>query len=102
MTPAVVSTLPGSSPVRAPALPVPSVARLVPRERALPPPLPPRRFQLRCANMHLVRCEHAASASRLQDSIASMRAHGATVHGFTPVWYSQERLAAMARAVRER
>ena len=101
MTPAVVSTLPGSSPVRAPALPVPSVAGLVPRECALPP-LPPRRFELRCADVHLVRCEHAASASRLQDSIASMRAHGATVHGFTPVWYSQERLAAMARAVRER
>jgi hypothetical protein len=34
--------------------------------------------------------------------VALAREHGERAHGFTPVWYSADRLAAMAQAVRAR
>jgi hypothetical protein len=38
-------------------------------------------------------------ARRLGDMVEIAREHGARVHGFTPAWYSQPRLAAMAAVV---
>jgi hypothetical protein len=38
-------------------------------------------------------------ARRLSDLVEIAREHGARVHGFTPVWYSQHRLASMAAVV---
>jgi hypothetical protein len=35
-------------------------------------------------------------ARRPSDPVEIARAHGARVHGFTPVWYSEQRLASMA------
>jgi hypothetical protein len=38
-------------------------------------------------------------ARRPSDLVEIARAHGARVHGFTPVWYSEQRLASMAAVV---
>jgi hypothetical protein len=103
--PAAAGTVPGSSPVPAPALGAdPPNATLVPREGALPPgraPFSPR-FELRCADVHPVRCDEALRSSSPRELVARACAHGASAHGFTPAWYSPERVAAMAGAVTER
>ncbi len=38
-------------------------------------------------------------ARRPSDLVEIAREHGARVHGFTPAWYSQHRLASMAAVV---
>jgi hypothetical protein len=38
-------------------------------------------------------------ARRPDDVVVLAREHGALVHGFTPVWYSKQRLATIAAAV---
>ena len=52
----------------------------------------------RCCAQTSTRCNakvalRASSNEALTDSV---RAHGASVHGFTPVWYSRERIARIA------
>jgi hypothetical protein len=59
-------------------------------------------FELRCADVHPVRCDKTMSSADCEDLVAIARKHGAGAHGFTSVWYSAARLAAMAEAVRTR
>ena len=51
-----------------------------------------------CADVYPVRCNVALRASSDQALIDRVRAHGASVHGYTPVWYSRERIAAITEA----
>ncbi|MEA2469107.1 MAG: hypothetical protein QOE38_105 [Thermoleophilaceae bacterium] len=86
VTPAGVRNLSTSSPVR----------------QAVAPPVRapfPRRFEVQCVDVHPVRCSVTFRSSSYEESVALARAHGASVHGFTPEWYSAERLASMAREV---
>jgi predicted small metal-binding protein len=61
------------------------------------PPLP-QTHEVLCADVHPVRCNVALRASTNEALAARIRDHGASVHGFTPVWYSRERIAAIADA----
>jgi hypothetical protein len=61
-----------------------------------------RSFVLRCADVHPVRCGEEWQSSRRENLVAAASAHGARAHGFTPVWYSPERIVAMTAAVTER
>ena len=54
--------------------------------------------EVRCADVHPVRCNVALRASSYEALTDHVRAHGSSVHGFTPVWYSRERLAAITEA----
>jgi hypothetical protein len=56
-------------------------------------------FELRCAELHPVRCDVRLSAPDLEGLVILAREHGASAHGFTPAWYSSGRLAAMAEVV---
>ena len=56
-------------------------------------------FELCCADVHRQGCAEMLQARRPSDLVEIAREHGARVHGFTPVWYSQARLAAMAAVV---
>jgi len=62
-------------------------------------PFSPTHFELRCAQVHPFGCEELFSATSVGDVVACACAHGARVHGFTPVFYSRERLAAMTDSV---
>lgn len=65
--------------------------------------VPPRqRFELRCADIHQVRCDDMLQAASAQSVVALACEHGALAHGFTRVWYSPKRLAVMAKAVTQR
>ena len=59
----------------------------------------PDRFRLRCAEVHPVHCDVAVESSSTAEVVARISAHGASAHGYTPVWYSPSRLASMAAAV---
>jgi hypothetical protein len=61
------------------------------------PELQPR-FDLRCDDVHPVRCTVALHAMTSEELTDRMCAHGANVHGFTPGWYHPARVAAIARA----
>jgi hypothetical protein len=56
-------------------------------------------FEVRCADVHPVECEEALRAPSAHGLVALACEHGGLVHGFTPVWYSSERLASIAAAV---
>ena len=56
-------------------------------------------FELRCAELHPVRCDVRLSAPDLEGLVILVREHGASAHGFTPAWYSSGRLAAMTEVV---
>ena len=56
-------------------------------------------FELCCADVHPQGCAEMLQARRLSDLVEIAREHGARVHGFTPVWYSEQRLASMAAVV---
>jgi hypothetical protein len=56
-------------------------------------------LHLRCADVLPVLCDASWHLPRQEDLVARAHAHGGTAHGYTPVWYSAERLAAMAQAV---
>jgi predicted small metal-binding protein len=56
-------------------------------------------FRLRCAEVHPVHCDVALEASSTAEVVASICAHGASAHGYTPVWYSPSRLASIAAAI---
>jgi predicted small metal-binding protein len=55
-----------------------------------------RTCEVRCADVHPVQCEVALRASSNEALTDRVRAHGASVHGFTPVWYSRERITRIA------
>ena len=61
-------------------------------------PEPPQTFELRCGDVHPVRCSVAVRAPSREAATSRMRAHGAIVHGFTPVWYHPARIATIERA----
>ena len=56
----------------------------------------PQPCEVRCADVHPVQCKVALRASSNAALTDCVRAHGASVHGFTPAWYSQERMAGIA------
>jgi len=56
----------------------------------------PHMFELRCAELHPVRCDARLNAPDLEGLVILAREHGAFAHGFTPAWYSRGRLAALA------
>ena len=56
-------------------------------------------FQLRCADVHPTACDQTLRAQRPDHVVELAREHGALVHGFTPVWYSTQRLAIIAAAI---
>jgi hypothetical protein len=58
----------------------------------------PQRFELRCGDIHPVRCDVALRAVTREELAIRMRAHGAIVHGFTPNWYHPARIATIERA----
>ena len=58
----------------------------------------PQRFELRCGEVHPVRCSVAIRATSREEATSRMRAHGAIVHGFTPSWYHPARIATIERA----
>ena len=62
----------------------------------------PQMFELRCADVHPVRCDESMSSADHEELVARTREHGERAHGFTAVWYSAGRLAAMAEAVKPR
>lgn len=62
------------------------------------PPVALQAPEVRCADVHPVRCNETLRASSVKELTDHVRAHGAGVHGFTPVWYSRERIAAIAEA----
>jgi GH35 family endo-1,4-beta-xylanase len=53
-------------------------------------------LELCCADVHPQGCAEMLNARHTDDLVEVAREHGARVHGFTPVWYSQQRLADMA------
>jgi predicted small metal-binding protein len=62
----------------------------------------PQVFELWCADVHPVCCDETLRAASLEELLACTREHGERAHGFTAVWYSAERLAAIAEAVTAR
>jgi hypothetical protein len=66
------------------------------------PPSYPDMFELRCAEVHPVRCEVRLRAASLESLMILACEHGALAHGFTPCWYSSQRLASMAEIVAQR
>jgi hypothetical protein len=75
------------------------------RHAAMPAPTEPVRrpwrptFELRCADVHPLGCEESLRARSAHDLVALACEHGGLAHGFTPVWYSAERLASIAAAI---
>jgi predicted small metal-binding protein len=61
-------------------------------------PVMPQPREVRCADVHPVRCTVTFRASSSEPLTDRIRDHGARVHGFTPVWYSRERIAVIAEA----
>ena len=59
-------------------------------------PEAPQTCEVRCADVHPVQCKVALRASSNGALTDRVRAHGASVHGFTPAWYSRERMAGIA------
>lgn len=62
----------------------------------------PELFGLRCAEVHPVRCEVRLRAASPESLMILACEHGALAHGFTPCWYSSQRLASMAEIVTQR
>ena len=58
----------------------------------------PQTFELRCREVHPVRCNVAIRAISREEVTSRMCAHGASVHGFTPGWYHPGRMATIERA----
>ena len=60
---------------------------------------PQEQFRLRCADAHPVGCDVELVSSSRDDVVVRACSHGASAHGFTPVWYSPGRVAAIAAEV---
>jgi hypothetical protein len=58
-----------------------------------------RRFRLRCADVLDVVCDASWCSSDPMVLVTLAHDHGELVHGFTPSWYSPQRLALMRAAV---
>ena len=58
----------------------------------------PQTHEVRCADVHPVRCDVALRASTRHVLSDRVRAHGAIVHGFTPVWYTRDRMDSISEA----
>jgi predicted small metal-binding protein len=58
----------------------------------------PRRLELRCGDVHPVRCDVAFRAMTREELTKRMCAHGAIAHGFTPSWYHAARIATIEDA----
>ena len=58
-----------------------------------------RSFELCCADVHPQGCAEMLYARDSSDLVDVAREHGARVHGFTPVWYSRQRLASIAAVI---
>jgi predicted small metal-binding protein len=58
----------------------------------------PENFELRCDDVHPVRCSVAIRATSREEVTSRMRAHGSIAHGFTPDWYHPTRIATIERA----
>lgn len=56
-------------------------------------------FELCCADVHPQGCAEMLQAPDSGELVEIAREHGARVHGFTPAWYSPQRLASMAAVV---
>ncbi|MGZ6707306.1 MAG: hypothetical protein ACXVFN_10225 [Solirubrobacteraceae bacterium] len=60
-------------------------------------------FEVCCRDVHPAGgCDQTVRADGFQAVIALACEHGAFAHGFTPAWYSAERLHTIADAVAER
>ena len=55
--------------------------------------------ELRCADVHPFGCEEALRAPSAHGLVSLACEHGGLAHGFTPAWYSSERLASIAAAI---
>ena len=55
-------------------------------------------FELRCGDVHPVRCNVAIRATSREHLTERMCAHGAIAHGFTPSWYDAARIASIGQA----
>jgi len=53
-------------------------------------------FELACADVHPQGCAAILHARDSGDLVEIAREHGSRVHGFTPAWYSPQRLAIIA------
>jgi hypothetical protein len=104
MTPAL-GIWPQSSPVRAASRHAePGKGTRVPARTAAPRSTAPSpgSFELQCAELHPVHCDVQLRAASAEHLLICACEHGAYAHGFTPAWYSAERLAAMTEIVARR
>ncbi len=62
-------------------------------------PVATQSYELCCADVHPQGCAEILQARHFSDLVEIAREHGGRIHGFTPAWYSQQRLAAMAAVV---
>jgi hypothetical protein len=72
---------------------------------AIRPPerrLRPQVFELVCADAHPLACVEVMRSQDRDTLVVLAREHGERAHGLTGAWYSAERLAAIAQAVKER
>jgi hypothetical protein len=58
--------------------------------------------ELRCAGVHPVHCNTRLRASTPELVVVLAREHGADAHGFTPRWYTPQRLVWMTERVKYR
>jgi predicted small metal-binding protein len=61
-----------------------------------------QRYAVTCGDVHPVRCNVMLRASNGGTLTDRVRAHGASAHGFTPVWYTRERIIAISGACAKR
>ena len=59
-----------------------------------------RQLRLRCADVHPVHCDAEWTAPSASELVAIAVEHGAHAHGFTPRWYTAERIAGISRGAR--
>jgi hypothetical protein len=59
-------------------------------------------LEMRCEELHPIRCAQLLQANSPAEMVNVAREHGALIHGFTPVWYDQERLTSMSTTVARR
>lgn len=63
---------------------------------ATPRPEVPKGYGLRCAQVFSPRCDVQLRSASVESVLILAREHGASAHGYTPAWFSAERLASMA------
>lgn len=62
-------------------------------------PVATQDVELCCADVHPQGCAEMLHARDSSDLVEIAREHGKLAHGFTPAWYSEQRLAAIAAVV---